>query len=172
MAQVLQHADRAIDATVGNGHDLAFLAARVGAAGQVIGLDVQPAALRQARSRLACAGLGRSVRLYLRGHQEMAAVVPADWVGRVAAVMFNLGYLPGSDKATITRAASTLPALDQALQLLRPGGLISVLAYRGHAGGAAEAHAVATWLEQQGARCRVVTRESPGPVLSLVERLD
>ena len=171
VARVLRRGDRAIDATVGNGHDLAFLAAQVGHDGQVIGLDIQPAALRQARARLASAGLERGVQLYLRGHQEMASVVPSDWMGRVTAVMFNLGYLPGSDKATITRATTTVPALDQALSLLRRGGLISILAYRGHGGGKSEADAVRIWLEHQGADCRVTTRESPGPVLHLVERL-
>lgn len=49
--------------------------------------------------------------------------------------MFNLGYLPGGDKAFTTRAESTVKALQTALRWLAPGGFISILAYRGHEGG-------------------------------------
>ncbi len=48
-------------------------------------------------------------------------------------IAFNLGYLPGSDKATTTQRASTLQALQAAFEVLRPGGLLSVMAYTGRA---------------------------------------
>lgn len=44
------------------------------------------------------------------------------------------GYLPGSDKATTTQASSTLAAVEAACEVLRPGGLLSILCYTGHPG--------------------------------------
>lgn len=45
------------------------------------------------------------------------------------------GYLPGSDKATTTQAGSTLAAVEAACDVLKPGGLLSILCYTGHPGG-------------------------------------
>ena len=169
--------DLAIDATVGNGHDLLFLAQQVGAQGQVVGFDVQAAALQKARARIAEARLADKVSLRLCGHEHMVAALPADWPGQVAAVMFNLGYLPGESAGLLSftqdqaELDARILALSQALFVLRAGGLISLLAYRGHPGGAAEVAAVDAWLAQRGDQCRVVRHDSPGPTLYLVECL-
>ena len=159
-----------IDATVGNGHDTCFLASRVGPNGHVLGFDVQADALETTRARLADADMLERCTLLLRGHEHMRQWVPAAWLGAVAAITFNLGYLPGSDKARITRESTTMTALEQALDLLRPGGLLSVLAYRGHPGGAAEAAAVEDWANTLRAGFDLITQNSPGPVLYLIER--
>lgn len=145
--QVLRPGDPAIDATLGNGHDCLFLARRVGPAGQVYAFDVQPQALERAAGRLRAAGVEQRVRLLLRGHQEMAAALPPSLSGRVRTVMFNLGYLPGSDRSIVTRADTTLHALRAACRLLAPGGGLSVLAYTGHPGGRVETEAVKDWAE-------------------------
>lgn len=76
----------------------------------------------------------------------MLAHLPAQWQEAVCAITFNLGYLPGADKALVTLADSTLQALDAALQLLAPDGLLSVLCYRGHPEGKIETDAIAQWL--------------------------
>ena len=165
-----------VDATVGNGHDTLFLARQVGATGQVYGFDLQARALAAASVRLAAAGVADRVSLIHAGHETMAEHLPATLQGRVQAIMFNLGYLPGSDRQCITRAASTLPALRQALGWLAPGGLLTVLAYRGHAGGTEEADAVARWLQGLEPSAYQVARqfsEEPrgtGPELGLVYR--
>jgi hypothetical protein len=83
-----------------------------------------------------------------RDHAELAGAVPEDYHGRVGAVMFNLGYLPGGDKSLTTRRASTVQAVRAALDLLRAGGVMTVIAYTGHPGGAREADAVADALSQ------------------------
>ena len=168
---VLEPGALAIDATVGNGHDTLFLATRVAPSGRVAGFDIQPQALQTTRTRLEQAGLAERVTLFPCGHQFMFDRVPADWHGRVSAVMFNLGYLPGSDKIVSTLPTTTLPALDQALLLLRAGGLLSLLVYRGHPGGATEANAVLGWLDQLHSEYELGSEESPGPVLHLVRRL-
>ena len=170
IAQRLQPGDLAIDATVGNGFDTLFLARRIAPGGHVIGFDVQVVALDAARRRLAAAGLLACVELHRRGHERLGATLPADWQGRVTAVTFNLGYLPGGDKRLITRATTTLPALWQALSALRPGGLLSLLVYRGHDGAADEVDAVARWTRGLEPRYRVEVHESAGPLLYLIER--
>lgn len=171
LAEVLQAGDLAIDATAGNGHDTLFLARQVGPRGRVCAFDIQLEALQNTARRLEAEGLLRQVQLAHAGHQYLLEHLPDGWSGKVSAVTFNLGYLPGSDKRTITRSDATLPALAQSLQCLRPGGLLSVLAYRGHEGGQEEADAVLSWLTEQRAQLALETHESPGPVLYLGQRL-
>lgn len=131
--------DTVVDATVGNGHDTLYLAKLVGPTGRVVGFDVQAAAILATRQRLEAAGQTAEL------HEESHAALP-DHVGPgLAAAMFNLGYLPGANKAVTTRREETLPALAAALALLRPGGGITVVCYPGHAGGDAEADAVNAW---------------------------
>ena len=147
--------DAAVDATVGNGHDTLFLAQCVGPKGKVIGFDVQQQALDNARHRLQDSEV--SINLHCVGHEEMDSYVQH----RVAAVMFNLGYLPGSDKSTITQTETTLLALGKALALLECGGLLSVMCYPGHAGGDVESHAVTGFFENLDG-CRMFRREGTG----------
>jgi predicted methyltransferase len=170
VAAVLSPGDRAIDATMGNGHDTLFMARQVAPDGRVIAFDIQRSALDKTRARLDAAGLSPLVELALCSHAEMLSRLPADWPGSVAAVMFNLGYLPGGDKTVVTRAQSTLSALDQALTVLRPGGLLSLLLYRGHCGADAETAAFMQWLQCLPPGHPVVRHESPGPVLFLINR--
>jgi predicted methyltransferase len=140
---VLRPGDTAVDATAGNGRDTRFLAELVTRAGRVFGFDVQPEAL--ARAAGAVRGLGQ-VTLLARDHAELADALPPEARGRVRAVMFNLGYLPGGDKAVTTRPDSTARALAAAAEVLAPGGVLTVLAYPAHPGGAEEAAAVADLL--------------------------
>ncbi|RMF57420.1 MAG: methyltransferase domain-containing protein [Bacteroidetes bacterium] len=158
VAAVLTPGDVAVDATVGNGHDTVFLARQVGADGHVYGFDVQEEAILRTRARLAGAGLSDQVTLFARGHEALREVLPAHVQGRVAAVMFNLGYLPGGDKGRITTAVTTLPALDAALDVLRPGGVLAVVVYPGHPGGAEEADAVRAWAARLDAHAYLATR--------------
>ncbi len=145
VSAVLGEGGLAIDATVGNGHDTLFLARQVGVSGRVFGFDVQAQALEAARQRLQEAGVADRVTLIGCGHEQMAQQLPPAAYGRVQAIMFNLGYLPGSDRACVTAPVTTLPALQQSLAWLAPGGVLTVLAYTAHAGGREEANAVREW---------------------------
>lgn len=49
-------------------------------------------------------------------------------------VCFNLGFFPGGDHSVITRPTSTLAAVQAAMDVVLPRGIISVLAYVGHPG--------------------------------------
>ncbi|MFP4129892.1 MAG: tRNA (mnm(5)s(2)U34)-methyltransferase [Halorhodospira sp.] len=163
---------RAVDATAGNGHDTAFLAERLGAAGTVLAIDVQQAALARTRQRLREAGLDARVALAQADHRQLGRLTTPAWRGSVDAVMLNLGYLPGSDRSVTTTPEQTRAALDAAGELLRPGGVLSVLAYRGHTGGTEEARAVTAWMArtaQGGAEWRERAAASErGPVLHVL----
>jgi predicted methyltransferase len=164
LADKLQPGDKAVDATAGNGYDAVFLARAIAPGGHLYAFDVQRQALLSTTERLQKAGLLDYATLCESGHEHMLGLVPSDWQGHVAVVTFNLGYLPGSNKQTTTRSSSTLPALDQSIQLLRPGGALSVLAYRGHPGGEEEAGNVEAWIARQPT-LKLQIHKSPGPVL-------
>lgn len=101
-----------------------------------------PAAQQDAQQQT---GEAVSVVLLHTSHANIAQAVPQSWRSRVCAITFNLGYLPGGDKEIVTHTASTLQALENALPLLSPDGLLSVLCYRGHGEGAQETAAIADW---------------------------
>ncbi len=148
VAAVLRPGDAAVDATAGNGHDTVFLAGLVGGTGTVIAFDVQAQAIASTRERLAAAGLLERVELV---HGSHAGIAEHAAPGSVAAVMFNLGYLPGGDHSLITRREETLAALEAAMAVLRPGGLLTIVCYPGHPGGDEESAAVVAWGAKHGA---------------------
>lgn len=146
-ASGLESSRLAIDATVGNGHDTLFLVREVGPGGRVIGFDVQAEALSATRERVESEEPDSSARLRLvhAGHETMASHLDENALGKVGAVMFNLGYLPGSDHSVTTESKTMLQALTTSVDLLCPGGIITVVAYPGHEGGEEEAETVAAW---------------------------
>ena len=173
--KLVQPGDIAVDATLGNGHDALFLANLVGEKGKVFGFDVQPSALESSSQRMEENGITH-YHFYLTGHENMAEQMSEENLP-LAVVMFNLGYLPNADKSIITTEQTTIPALNSALQLLKSGGLISIMCYPGHAGGDVESEAVSEWAENlPRENFRVVCyglHNAPNnpPYLLLVEKL-
>ncbi|MGC6426524.1 MAG: class I SAM-dependent methyltransferase [Akkermansiaceae bacterium] len=148
---VIEEGDTVIDATAGNGHDTLFLARLVGEAGCIHAIDIQQKALDATAARLA--ETPGTLMLHLCSHDRMT-----EHVGEAKAVMFNLGYLPGADHATITRKDSTLAALAAAITVLSSGGVLTCVCYPGHPGGLEEAEAVLAWAKgQAGPRYELIT---------------
>lgn len=131
----------AVDATCGNGHDTLLLARLVGTSGHVWGFDIQRQAVAETGRKLAAAELSNRVTLLQLGHENLAGHITAP----LQVVLFNLGYLPGGDRAVITRPETTASALEQSLQLLAPGGIVLVTVYPGHSGGTDEQATVEKW---------------------------
>lgn len=170
--QLLRPGDLGVDATVGNGRDTLFLADCVGPAGRVIGFDIQQPALEETSRRLGEAGVADRVQLVHRGHGEIVTTLAQIAPGtRPRAVMFNLGYRPGGDRAVLTRPETTLAGLNGALEVVSPGGIVSIVVYPGHEGGQAEAFAVLSWARALPVnRARAVTYQflntkTPAPFL-------
>jgi len=139
LSDAIRPGDVVVDATVGNGLDTHLLARCVGAQGCVYGFDVQQVALDLARVRLQ--DEADHVRLILAGHETMRTHVEPRHHGHVRAISFNLGYLPRGERAITTTAATTVSALRQALELIMPGGLITIVCYS-HPEGRQEMQAV------------------------------
>ena len=139
--------DNAIDATIGNGHDTVFLARIVGLNGSVFGFDIQEQAIQSTSQRLQKQNLDTQVSLVVASHADMKQHLPQSKHRQVAAIMFNLGYLPGADKRLTTQTETTLNALNVGCDLLAPRGLMSVMVYPGHVGGDEEAQAVTQWFQ-------------------------
>ena len=144
----LKEGDQAIDATTGNGYDTLFLAEQVGSSGKVIAIDIQDSAIRSTREKLESAGLVDRVILVTDDHATALKKLIEANRGKIAAITFNLGYLPGSDKRIQTNAESTKEALAASIQLLTTGGCLCVTAYRGHSGGIAEAQTVEAFMRK------------------------
>jgi len=164
--------ERVVDATCGNGRDTLLLARLVGPTGRVWGFDLQERALATTRELLAADGCLAQVELVCAGHERIGEFVAEP----LAAVVFNLGYLPGGDKGIVTRPATTLAALNGALDLLLPGGILLVVVYTGHDGATDEEKAVLAWGSGLGPKAfniwtsRQLNRPPLAPYLVLVEK--
>ena len=158
---VVRPGDHVVDATAGNGHDTLLLARLVGPDGRVIAFDVQEEAIAVTRCRLAANGIEEGRVSFVNGSHTMLR----HYVDRpVAVVMFNLGYLPGSDHAHTTTRDETLIALAEGWETLRESGILSVVCYRGHPGGAEEAAGV---LEYVLTQVRILQLRAEGVRVSL-----
>ena len=114
-----------LDATAGNGHDTVFLAELAGEGGMVLAVDRQEEALARSAALLRQRGLERRVRLTRGDHADMVALLARELPDAEALLdlaVFNLGFLPGSDKRVATSAATTLTALEAVWGRVRPGG--------------------------------------------------
>ncbi len=149
---ILHPGDIAIDATVGNGHDTVFLAKQIAPSGHVYGFDIQQAAIDSTLEKIRQAHISDCLTLIHASHADMSEKIPAELHGKIKAIMFNLGYLPGSDKSVITQTDSTLTALTVAAGILATNGIITLLAYPGHPGGDQETDQVKNWCGQLDAQ--------------------
>lgn len=126
-----------IDATAGKGRDTALLCRLAGAEGHVLAFDVQQEAVAQTRTLLDAEGL--TAEVVLDSHANMARYAALE---SVDCIVFNFGRLPGGDPKIFTTAASSIPAIDAGLSLLRPGGIMALALYYGKENGYEEKNAV------------------------------
>ena len=142
LQKALKPGDRALDATAGNGHDTAFLAELVGKKGQVISLDIQNKAIQNTEKLLREKELKNRVELIQGDHSQIETLT----CGPFQAAAFNLGYLPRSDKEIVTQPEKTLVALEKTMEMVSPGGIITVVAYWGHCEGRKEVEVLEEFL--------------------------
>lgn len=137
----VQPGARIIDATLGNGYDTLWLAELTGEEGHIYGFDIQLEAVNRTRERLKNAGLDARATLFHAGHEHIAELVGEE----VDAAVFNLGWLPGTDKSLRTRAETTLTAVNAALEKLKEGGIVTICVYPGHPEGRDELNRLIDW---------------------------
>lgn len=183
LKDIISTNDVVVDATMGNGYDTQFLA-ELGA--NVYAFDVQEEALNATEKRLDDAGIKNqifeknlsnlltepSVNLVLSGHEKLSEYVKEP----IKAAIFNLGYLPKTDKSVVTKADTTLTALDALTNQLVVGGRIAIMIYYGHEGGMEEKDAVIKWTSSLPQKDWEVTSYAPlnqihtPPILVLIEK--
>jgi 16S rRNA C1402 N4-methylase RsmH len=140
----LQKGDTAVDFTMGNGNDTAFLSESVGEEGKVFAFDIQEEALTSTRAHLQELGRPENYTLICASHHLVKDYVKEP----IKAGMFNLGYLPGSGKkALTTMRETTMPAVIAALELLKPDGALIIAVYPGHEEGALEGEMLREYFE-------------------------
>ena len=136
----VQAGDLVVDATAGNGHDAEILAklALIDGKGTLIVFDVQKNALDATKNRLLHALKKETysqVQFHLECHSKIGAFLLPE---SAALIVYNLGYLPGSDKIITTLSGTTLESIQASLHLVKKGGVISVTCYPGHSEGEVE----------------------------------
>lgn len=126
-----------IDATLGNGKDTRFFLKR--GAKKVYSFEIQEDLCQKARQEIKD---GRAVIL-CKSHSLMKEEVKE---AQVDAVIFNFGYCPKKDKCVTTLPDTSLLAVEQALDLLKVKGRMSLVFYD-HAKSDEERSKVQSYLE-------------------------
>ena len=127
--------DTVVDFTMGNGNDTLFLSRTVGESGKVFAFDIQEDALVSTRAHLSAEGAPENYTLICASHHRVKEFVSEP----IKAGIFNLGYLPRSGRKRVTTMReTTFPAVEAALELLAPDGVLIVAIYPGHEEGALE----------------------------------
>lgn len=161
-----------IDATLGNGNDTLFLSSLV-PDGKVYSFDVQYEVLEKFKVCIREKNIN-NVILINDGHEKMDKYIKE----KVRAIMFNLGYLPGGDRNIVTKTETTLQAINKGLELLLPGGLITIISYTGHTEGKKEKEGIIEFLKSLSSReysvmeISFINRNNNPPCLIVIEKND
>lgn len=171
MSLTIKEGDTVLDATCGNGYDTLFLSQLVGSSGSVYAFDIQKEAIERTKRLLSENECNRNVSLILDSHENIGRYVKS-----IQFAVFNLGYLPNSDKSIVTNAESTVNAVSAAIQLLNSAGLIVVCCYLGHTGGITEFESLLESLNKYDCDCynivvlKHLIRHDDAPRMILIEK--
>ncbi len=145
----------AVDFTMGNGHDTAWLSHQVGEGGRVYAFDIQEKALESTRVTLKNEDCPENVTLICDSHSNVLNYVSEP----ICAGVFNLGYLPGSgNKAVTTMRPTTKKAVEDAISLLDHDGCLLIAVYPGHEEGRLEGEMLDDFLRSYDRKTICVSR--------------
>ncbi len=168
----LRPGDVAVDCTMGNGNDTAFLSETVGETGRVYAFDIQEAAIESTRAHLAALGCPENYTLIHASHHRILEFVKES----PKAVTFNLGYLPGSGKKQVTTLReTTMEAVRGALSILASDGILLVAVYPGHEEGRLEGEMLGEYFATLDRRliccsCFKIINSPTSPYFYIVEK--
>lgn len=117
-----------VDATCGNGFDTLFLCRLAGENGCVKAFDIQAQAIERTEILLKGNLNYINYELIKDSHEFMGKHLP----DKIDAAIFNLGYLPFSDKTVTTKSDTTVKALMNLLPYLKDNGKIFITTYITH----------------------------------------
>lgn len=117
-----------VDCTAGNGYDSLFLCKLAGENGKVLSFDVQKKAIERTKILLENNLNFINYELINDSHENIDNYLK----NNIDCAIFNLGYLPYSDKIIKTKPEITIQAIDKLLPTLKPKGKIFVTSYIKH----------------------------------------
>ena len=142
----MENAKVVVDATCGNGHDLLYLAKRAQKGCHLYGIDIQMKAIKSSKDLLQSNDIAPEVSLtFIHDSHDLAlAHQLKDKV--IDLMIFNLGYLPGSNHEIITKPHHTIDAIKEGLNKLSKSGVITIVAYPGTPEGMEEMKSLTSYL--------------------------
>lgn len=119
-----------VDATCGNGFDTLFLCKVAGETGKVKAFDIQEEAIERTNTLLKSNLNYANYEVINDSHEYINK-----YMKNVDAAVFNLGYLPFSDKNITTKGETTLRAIENLIPLMNENGRIYIATYISHDAG-------------------------------------
>ena len=148
--------DIAIDATVGNGYDTLFLAEHFN---KVIGIDIQPLAIKRSKEKTKDLS---NVQLYLDDFNNIKNYKYAN------TIIFNLGFLPGSNRKIKTQDYTSNIAVLNAYKIL--DGIMLVACYIQHDGGYEEYEKLCNSLMENNIHFTIENNFSNKEILLIIKK--
>jgi len=115
------HVKVSVDMTSGNGHDTLFLARM---SDHTYAFDIQSVAIKNTRTLLEN-NHQINVTLINDSHEKILNYVEE----KIDAAIYNLGYLPTSDKTVMTNSITTVNSLKHLISILADEGIIVIVLY-------------------------------------------
>ena len=138
----VQNGDLCIDATAGRGRDTLFLSNLAGDAGHVTAFDIQQEAVDSTRELL-LQNHKSNFDVILDSHANMQNYFQPE---TISCITFNFGWLPNGNHNIFTKPESSIQAIQQGLQLLKPDGIMTLILYYGRETGFQERDALLEFL--------------------------
>lgn len=136
---LLNKEDIVLDMTLGNGNDTYFIS---GFVNKIYGFDIDIEAIKRSKER--CKDLDNII--YINDNFiNVDKYIKED----VDLIIYNLGYLPNSNKKYITNASDTLRSFKKAYALLKDKGYIIITFYLGHKGGKDEYYLLDKYIKEE-----------------------
>lgn len=160
-----------VDATCGNGFDALFLCKVAGASGQVKAFDIQDQAIERTTTLL-------EANLNLKNYQiikDSHELIDKYLTGKIDVALFNLGYLPFSDKEVTTTPEVTVNAIKNILSMLKDDGRVYITTYISHDSGK-EIKEISNFLlnlnkkDYNVINMRIINKENTPPELFIIEK--
>jgi len=160
-----------VDATCGNGFDTLFLCKVAGQSGKVVAFDIQEQAVERTTALLESNLDSKNYNIIKDSHENINKHLSE----KIDAALFNLGYLPFSDKKITTHPETTVNAIINLLPMLKDDGRIYITTYISHDTGQ-EIKEIYQFLmsldksEYNVIHIRIINKENFPPELFIVEK--
>lgn len=160
-----------VDATAGNGFDTLFLCNLANNNGYVYAFDIQEDAINKTRELLDN-NLCTNYKLVTDSHENVLEYLEDN---KIDVALFNLGYLPNSDKSIKTNYISTINAIKNIMSRLKDWGKIFISAYMTHDNGEESGHVLdfissLNKREYNVIQIKLLNKENSPPEIYIIER--